>query len=380
VKATIRHSLVAALGIVALTFAVAPVAAHATVPKAGTIKLGYFGPLTGSNAVEGIDMENAAKLAIDNWNKKGGVLGDQITLDAQDSPCVAAVAVQAAQKLVTDGVVGVVGPYCSSDAIPASVIYHRAGIPFITGASTNPKLTEQGFDDVFRTVGRDDEQGVFAASIMAGWHAKRIAIVHDNTTYAHGLATQTQVALAKHPGMKVVFFDAIVPGSRDFTAILTRIRSVKPDVTYFTGYVADGGLFVKQFVSLGVPGRIMAGDANNGAEFISLAGKASEKAFITGALLPQMVPSAAGFVKQFTAKYHLAPGPYSGYTYDAMNILLYAIQKTGSTNGATLVRFLKGLKNYPGVTGPITFTSTGDRKQIQYTLLTVRHGQFVRAM
>src|SRR5205823_1836573 len=135
----VKRSLMAAICIATLSLTGAPFAAHASVPHAGTIKIGYFGPLTGSNAVEGIDMENAAKLAIDAWNMKGGAMGEKFTLDAQDSPCVAATAVLAAQRLVTDGVVGVVGPYCSSDAIPASNIYHRAGIPFVTGAATNPK-------------------------------------------------------------------------------------------------------------------------------------------------------------------------------------------------------------------------------------------------
>ena len=125
----VKRSLIAAICIVTLSFTGAPFAAHASMPHAGTIKFGYFGPLTGSTAVEGIDMENATKLAINAWNKKGGVLGKKIVLDAQDSPCVAAVAVQAAHKLVTDGVVAVVGPYCSSDAIPASVI--RQVVPAI---------------------------------------------------------------------------------------------------------------------------------------------------------------------------------------------------------------------------------------------------------
>src|ERR687885_2043992 len=206
------------------------------------IKLGFYAPLSGPNAAAGIDMLNAAKLAIANANTAGGVLGRRITLDAQDSPCNPQVAVQTAQKLVTDGVVAVVGPYCSGDAIPASTIYHRAGIAMITPGATNPKLTEQGFDDIFRTIGRDDQQGMFAAGVIVQkLHATRVAIIHDNTVYAKGLANGARATLQQH-GVKVVLFDAIVPGSRDFSSILTRLRTRNPQVTYFTGYYPDGGL------------------------------------------------------------------------------------------------------------------------------------------
>lgn len=373
-----QQTLVAAISIVAIALAGAPFAAHASAPHAGSIKLGFFGPLSGGSADAGKDMLNAMKLAVDITNKAGGVLGDQITVDAQDSPCDAQVAVSAAQKLVTDGVVAVIGPYCSGDAIPASTIYARANLPFVDPAATNPKLTQHGYHNIFRTIGRDDQQGTFAAIVMEKkFHAKRIAIVHDNTTYAKGLATYTQAAVQKYPSANVVFFDAIVPGSRDFSPILTKIKSLKPDVTYFTGYYADGGLFVKQFLQLGVSGNVMCGDGNNSPGFVQLAGSSAEKAFITGAPIPQFVPSAAGFVKQFTAMYHTAPGAYSAYTYDAAMIAIHAIKLAKSTNPAAINHILSMTKGYPGVTGPISFSPVGDRVQIQYVLATVRGGHFV---
>ena len=380
----VKRALVALFSAAVLILAGAAAPATATVslwPAAsGTIKLGFYAPLSGSNAAAGIDMLNAAKLAVAGANNAGGVLGRHITLDAQDSPCNPQVAVQAAQRLVADGVVAVVGPYCSGDAIPASTIYHRAGIAMVTPAATNPKLTEQGFDDIFRTIGRDDEQGLFAAGLMVRkLHATRVAIIHDNSVYAKGLAEQTRLALRKYPGATVVFFDAIVSGSHDFSSILTRLRSMKPQVTYFTGYYADGGLLLKQFEQLGIPGRFMAGDSNNDPTFIKLAGTVAEKALITMAPIPQLVPSAAGFVRQYTATYHKGPGAYSAYTYDATNVVLHAITAAKSVAPAAIVRALHMTKGYPGVTGPITFNRVGDRVQIQYILITVRSGQFVRA-
>jgi ABC-type branched-subunit amino acid transport system substrate-binding protein len=325
-------------------------------------------------------MVDAVKLAVANANKHGGVLGKKVTVDAQDSPCNPQVAVAAAQKLITDGVVGVVGPYCSGDAIPTSVIFYRKHIPVLDPAATNPKLTEQGFDNIFRTIGRDDEQGAFAAKIMVTkLHAKRIAIIHDNTVYAKGLATQTRGSLRKYKGTKVVYFDAIVPGSKDFSATLTQIKTLNPQITYFTGYFSDGGLMLKQFAQLGVPGRFMAGDANNSPAFISLAGSAADKALITCAPTPSLIPSAKGFVRQYKSTYHTEPGAYSTYSYDGANILLSAIAKAHSTSGPAIIKQLKKVKNFPGITGPITFNSKGDRVQIQYIVETVRNGTFVRA-
>lgn len=353
-------------------------AATATHAAGGAIKIGVYAPESGASAAAGLDIINAARLAVANANKAGGVLGQQLQVDAQDSPCNAQVAVQAAQKLVSDGVAAVVGPYCSSDAIPASTIYHRAGLAMVTPASTNPKLTEQGFNDIFRTIGRDDQQGIFVAKVIATkLRARRVAIIHDNTTYAKGLAQQTQLALGKYPAAKVVFFDALTTGSRDFNSILTRVRALKPDVTYFTGYYADGGLLLKQFVQLGVGGQFMAGDSNNDPTFIKLAGPAAEKAIIDTAPIPQLIPSAAGFVKQFTATYHVGPGPYSGYTYDATNVVINAIKTAKSASPAAIVQALAKTKDFPGITGSITFNSKGDRVQIQYITVTVRNGKFV---
>ncbi len=374
-----KRMLIGIASLLAMALAGVP-GAGARQARAGTITLGFYAPRSGPYAAAGQDMLNAMKLAVAAANKSGGVLGEKIAIDAQDSPCNPQVAVQAAQKLVSDGVVAVIGPYCSGDALPASIIFHRAGLPMITPAATNPKLTEQGFNDMFRTIGRDDEQGLFAAGVMNKLHAKTVALIHDNTVYAKGVATQTELALKAHyPGIKVVYFDAITPGSHDFTSILTNIRGLKPSVTYFTGYYSDGGLLLKQFEQLGVPGQFMAADANNDPTFIKLAGKYAEKALIPTAPIPQLVAAAAGFVKQYTAAYHQGPGAYSAYTYDATLIALHAITVAKSTSPAALNKVLLQTKNFKGITGPITFNSKGDRVQLQYIVVTVRNGQFVAA-
>lgn len=379
-----KRLLCGLIGVVAVAGVSLPTVAPTAHAAGGTIKLGAFAPESGPDASAGIDIINAVKLAVANANKAGGVLGSQLQVDAQDSPCNPQVAAQAAQKLVSDNVAAVVGPYCTGDALPASAIYHRAGIAMVTPASTNPKITEQGFNDIFRTCGRDDQQGTFVANVMVNkLHAHRIALIHDNTAYAKGLATYTQQALAqpqyKSKGVKVVLFDAITSGSRDFSSILTRLRTLKPDATYFTGYYADGGLLLKQFEQLGVSGQFMAGDSNNDPTFIKLAGSYASKALISTLPIPQLIPGAAAFVKQFTATYHVAPGPYSGYAYDATNVIIRAMKTAKSSSPAAIVQALAKTTDYPGITGSITFTKLGDRAKVQYIMLTVRNGKFVPA-
>jgi len=369
-----------ALGSAGVSAQASTTVARGRIASAAAVRVGVLAPLSGPSAVAGGDIVNAVKLAVANLNRARGVLGRPIVLDVQDSPCAPQAAAQSAQKLVADGVAAVVGPYCSSDAFAASAIFHRAGIAMVTPASTNPRLTQQGLNNIFRTIGRDDQQGVFAAGLMVHtFHATRIAIIHDNGVYAKGLATATRDALSRYHGARVVFFDALTPGERDFSAILTNLRGVRPQVTYFTGYYADGGLLLKEFKQLGVSGQFMAGSANDDVTFIKLAGPSAGDAYVTTAPPPQMIPSAATFVRQFTTTYHRAPGPYAGYAYDAANVVVRAIAVARSTDPPAIVRALHATKDYPGITGPIAFTATGDRAQFHYVVVTPRNGHFVPA-
>ncbi|HTU53285.1 MAG TPA: branched-chain amino acid ABC transporter substrate-binding protein, partial [Acetobacteraceae bacterium] len=172
-------------GLAALVLAFAMAGGAVSAGAAEPIKVGVPGPLSGPYANAGIDIVNAAKLAADQINAKGGVLGRPLEIVPEDDACDPTTAVQAAQKMIDSGVVAVAGGYCSGAALPELSTLHRQDIPYILDASTNPRLTEMGYNDVFRTIGRDDEQGPFAASFIANaLHAKRAAVINDNTTYA----------------------------------------------------------------------------------------------------------------------------------------------------------------------------------------------------
>ncbi|CAG4906716.1 Leucine-specific-binding protein [Paraburkholderia gardini] len=367
----LRQTTIAALAALAVLAGIVPGSAQSQ-----TIKIGVPAPLSGSSANAGIDIVNGAKLAAARINAAGGVLGKQIELVPEDDACDAQTAVQAAQKLVDAGVVAVAGGYCSSAALPELTTFHRAGIPYVMDASTNPKLTEMGYDNVFRTIGRDDEQGPFAAGFMKNsLHARRAAVIHDNTTYAKGLADNTVEALKKD-GVDVVYNDAITPGQMDYSPTLTHVASLKPDVIYYTGYFSEAGLLVKEARQLGLKMTLMGGDGTNDPTLMKTAGPAAEGMIITTAPLAQFLSGAHDFVDGYTKAYGQGPGPYSVYEYDAVGVTAKAIADGKSATPAAITAALHKMSNYQGATGTIGFNAKGDRSKAVYITIIVHGDNF----
>ena len=357
------------LGVLVTLMLLVPLTAPGAGAQGAPIRIGVPVPLSGGNAKMGDDIAKAATLAAEEANAKGGLLGRKVEIMSFDDACDAQQSVTAAHKLLDAGVVAVAGGYCSSAAIPASAVYHDAGVAFVADASSNPKLTDQGFENVFRVIGRDDQQGPYAAGfMMKTLKAKRIAIIHDNTLYAKGLADATNAALTGRAGVQVVFFDAVTPGEKDFSAVLTKVKSLKPDVTYYTGYYPEGGLIAKQF---------KAGDANNDPTFVSEAGNASEGVFVTSTPLPQDQATAKAFIDRYKKRWNQDPGPYSALEYDAVNVVLNAIKQSGSADRAAIVKAIAATKMYRGATGAISFDKKGDRTSVLYITYIIKDGKFV---
>ena len=268
------------------------------------------------------------------------------------------------------------GGYCSSAALPELTTFHRAGIPYVLDASTNPKLTEMGFDNVFRTIGRDDQQGPFAASFMKNsLHAKRAAVINDNTTYSKGLADNTVEALKKD-GVDVVYDDSITPGQMDYSPTLTHVGALKPDVIYYTGYFSEAGLLVKEARQLGLKMTFMGGDATNDPTLMKTAGPAANDMIITTAPLAQFLSAAHGYVDDYTKAYGQGPGPYSVYEYDAVGVTAKAIADAKSATPAAITAALHKISNYQGATGAIGFNPKGDRSVAVYITIIVRGDNF----
>lgn len=341
----------------------------------GAILIGVPVPLSGEYASAGTDILHGAQLAAKNINASGGVDGKKIKIVSQDDACQASTGSQAAQKLISQGIVAAAGGYCSTAAFPELQAFHRMGIPYVMDASTNPQLTEQHFAEAFRTIGRDDEQGPIAASFITGFlHGKRVAVGNDNSTYAKGLADATASAL-KQDGAQVVFNNALTPGQSDYTSFLTKIGQAKPQVFYYTGYYPEFGLLLKEAKQLGLKFTMMGGDANNDPTLIKTAGSAASGAMMTTAPLAQFLSSAKGYVDAYQSAYGSSPGPYSGYEYDAVGVVAQAIKAAHSTTPGKITAALRST-SYKGITGDFHFDSTGDRKPANYIIITVKGDTF----
>jgi branched-chain amino acid transport system substrate-binding protein len=347
--------------LVTLVFALALGLECTSKPK--VIKLGVAGPMTGDQAKMGMDLMHGVTLAVEEWNAKGGVLGAKIEIVNGDDRRDPKEANSVAQKLVNDGVVAVIGHFNSSCSIPASQIYHENKVPQISPASTNPQLTQQGFGSVFRTCGRDDQQGsVGAKYVLQILKKKRIAVLHDKTTYGQGLADEFKKALGD--SAQVVIYEGLIQGDKDFKAVLTKVKQAKPEVVYFGGIYPEAGLLVRQMKDLGIKADFMAGDGVIDPEFLKIAGDAALGSYLSFGPSVKELPTAKRFIEAHQAKYGEI-GPYSVYSYDAANIILSALQAAGKLDGDKVAEEIHKIK-YDGAIGTIQFDPKGDVLKAPY--------------
>jgi len=342
-----------------------------------TIRVAVAGPMTGDQSKQGTDLKNGVELAVTEWNEKGGVLGKKIELLVGDDQHDPKQAVSIANKFVNSGVVGVVGHWNSSASIPASEVYHRANIPMITPASTNPQVTDRGYTNVFRVCGRDDQQGRVAAEFVVNrLKARRVAVLHDKTTYGQGLADEFKRSLTTigGNGIEVVYYGGLTQGDKDFRGVLTTVASKKPDVYFFGGIYPEGGLLVQQAKEVGLKAPMVSGDGVIDPVFIQIAGPAAEGTYLTFSPDTTRLPSAQQVLKRYRARYG-EPGPYSFYAYDAAQVLLGAIKSAGTTDGFGVSQAIH-TTSYDGITGRIQFDSKGDLLSTQYVVWVTRNGKF----
>lgn len=347
------------------------------------IKIGVQGPISGQWAYEGEGFVKAITLLADQANGAGGVLGREIKIVLGDDKGDPKESTLVAQKMVAEDVIAVIGSYSSSCTEPASGIYDEAGILQITPSSTATRLSEKGYKRFFRTCFLDDRQGLFAAEFARNnLKAQTLAVIHDNTTYAKGLAEWTKVYFEERGG-QVVFFDAITPGEKDFTPTLTKVKAENPDAIYFSGYFPEGGLLAKQAKDLAITGQFMGGNACNNPEFVQIAGlEAAAGIIVTTEPLPVDLdyPEAVTFVKDYKAKYGEDPtSVWSTSAADGFRLIVDAITQTQSTDPGVLADYLHTkLKDFPGITGPITYDEKGDREGTIHWAYTIDDkGEFV---
>lgn len=359
-----KKSVTAVLAVF-LVFIVAAMGYSADVKKG--IHIGNAGAFTGDAAAPCMEIYNSGQIAVDEWNARGGIQGIKIEHIMGDDAMDPAQGVNVAHKFVADKLMyGVIGPPMSHIAQATLKIYAGADMAQITTSASKPDLTEQGYKNFFRVNARNDAHGWNSALfIKKQLNAKRVAIVNEKVAYCENLAKETIKGLKKL-GITDIAQETIVGGAKDYSAVLTKVKAFKPDVIFFIATTApDNAIGVRQTKELGIDAIFFGSEgARDKKDYIQAAEGAAEGSYVYH-FAPDVnaIPEAANYVNTFETKY----GSISGFgppAYEAMNILLTAVDKAAADGDITrqeVVKYLHETKNYQGILGfPVSFDPKGD--------------------
>jgi branched-chain amino acid transport system substrate-binding protein len=360
----------------------------AVISTGQTIKIGMGAPMTGDNASFGIDISNAAKIAVTDAGKFKGF---SFELIAQDDGGSAEGGASVANKLVSDPTVVAIEGHIFSGATQAAIpIYEKVGLPMMSPSATNPTLTQSGSKVFNRDVFTDAAQGKFAAAYLYNTlKVKNLAIVHDGQAYGQGLAQVVNDEFKKLGG-NVVAFQAITVGESDYSTVLADLASKTPDALFFGGYTAEGVVIVNQMKQSGLGNAIFFGDDGTfGQDFLDRTKTNGEGAYST-ALIPATSDAKTKFDAAYLAAYQQPAGklsPYSWTAYDAAAVLIKQIESVAivGTDGklyiprAALVAAVRGIQNYQGLSGLISCDSTGECSASGPTFYVDKGGKWVEA-
>lgn len=363
-----------------LALSLLAVSACNPLPKEGghTIKIAAIGPITGSQAETGQDLLNGIKLAVDEKNATGGVLGKKIELVSFDDAADPKEAVSVARKIESDpSIVGIVGHLNSGTTLPASKVYNQAGLPVVMPVPTNPAITKQGFNNLFRVPPTDLDQGTDVARFALNrLNKKKFAIIHDSSAYGQPLAEVVRKTVTEAQA-QVVAFDGITEGEKDFRGLLTKIKGTNPEVLFFAGYYNEAGLVARQAKDLGLNIPMLATDGSYSDKFIQIAGPAAE-----GVVMSFIAPdektneTTRSFSEKFRQKYG-AIKAFAPLGYDAANVLMAGLEKAGKPDKGAVIAALHAPDfKYSGVTGESSFDAAGDNSRRKVYFFVVKNGKF----
>jgi len=357
-----------------------------TAQAAGSVRIGVICPLTGPWASEGIDMQRVVGLLADEVNRNGGLKdgpfkGSKIELVVEDDAGDPRTASLAAQKLATSDVLAVIGTYGSAVTEASQNILDEAELVQIATGATSVRLTEKGMEGFFRVAPRDDAQGKVAAHMLQAKNAVKIAILHDNSSYAKGLAEEARKVLEADKA-EIVFYDAITPKERDYNATLTRIKAAGPDMIFFTGYYNDAGTLLRQKMEMGWDVPMMGGDATNNTDLVKIAGKEAATGYLfISPPVPQDfdTPSAKAFMDGYKAAHNQLPSSvWCVLAGDAFKVIVAALEVGADSSGAIAKVLHDPNRKFDGLTGEFAFDAKGDRVGDLYRLYVVNaEGEFV---
>ena len=349
------------------------------------VRIGTATPLSGPGAHQGKDIENGARMAIDDLNAKGIAIGGKKikwVLQAEDDASDPKTGTAVAQKLVDARVAAVVGHLNSGPTVPASKIYASAGIPQISPAATTPVYTNQGYKTAFRVVANDNLIGrTLARHALGALKAKRIAVIDDRTAFGQGLADQIAREVRSSGGATIVSRQFTHDKATDFSAILTQIRGKKPDVIFYGGMDAVAGPMLKQMKTLGLQAALVSGDGVCSEKLPLLAGDALGAGrvvcAVAGGVEGPREADYTAFLERYRQRYGMPVETYAPYAYDAVMVFAQAMQQARSAQPARFLPRLAAIR-HEGVTGTIAFDAKGDLRDAAMTLYTYRQGKKVK--
>ncbi len=334
---------------------------------AADMKIGVVAPITGPNSAFGTQIKNGVEQAIQDINAAGGILGEKLVMSVGDDVSDPKQGVSVANKFASEGIKFVVGHFNSGVTIPASDVYFENGMLDITPAATNPKVTEMGRWNMFRTCGRDDQQGLVASSFIAkNFKGKKIIILHDKTTYGQGLADETRKALKKL-GVNEVLYEGVNVGEKDFSALVSKIKQINGDLVYWGGLHTELGLIVRQMRDQGVTAPVMGADGIASDEYAVVGGDGTIGTFMTFPPDPRRRLEASAVVKKFEAKGY-NPEAYTLYSYAAVQIMKQAAENAKSLDPKKVAASIHSGMTFDTVLGKMTYDKKGDRTNLDYTV------------
>ncbi len=397
---TKKYALLTILLAVVVSFApvltphTAPVVAQegdnvVVIPPGETVRLGLATDLSNLIPGPGLDIAQAAELAVQLFNEEDLLGGFQVELVVEDDRCTGEDATAVANLFASDPqLVGVVGHVCSGASIPASEVYEEARIPMVSPSSTAGAFTARGLDVTNRVAFNDNIQGVVAARyIFNELGAERIVVLHDNTSYGEGLAS-TVADTFEELGGEVIAFEVIDPEEQDYRALLTVLVEEAPDLVYFGGYESQAALLVEQMIEVGLDAIFFSDDGVYTTTFIELAGDAAEGTYVTFGQQLGDEEANAEFDALYEEAFGVAPdelGPFHAQSFDAANVLLNALLEVAEIDDEgnlvidreAYIQAVRSTSDYEGLSGTITCDEFGDCGSALISVFVVEDGEWV---
>lgn len=346
----------------------------AALPARADVTIGFIGPLTGQNAIFGEQLRRGAEQAVTDINAAGGVNGEKLVMVQADDACDPKQAVAATNKLISQGIKFIAGHLCSASAIPSSKIDMEEGVMLVSPGASNPKLTDEAKDLIFRTYGRDDREGAFVGEYLAKhFGSKKIAIANDNSAYGFGLAQEVKKSLNTH-GVNEILFDTYTPKERDYSPLISKLKQAGAEVLVIGGYHTETGLIARQIKEQKASIQIVGGNALMTDELWKIAGDAAEGLLMSYTSDPRKSPDAKPAIAALR-KAGFEPEGFTLNAYAAVQVVAEGIRRAGK-NAQKAAMALRQAPPVSTVLGPMDFDAKGDIIHVNYAMYRWHDGHY----